>query len=504
MQAIRETPLEISKEEFQKIGYKLIDLIAEFVDNIREVPVTTGESPTQIKKLIGDNDFPEAGTSVTELFSKASGLLLKHSLFNGHPKFLGYITGSPAPIGALADMLAAIVNANMGANILSPMATAIEQQTIKWLASFIGVPTTYGGLMVSGGNMANFTAFLAARTAKLKSNIKEDGLKNAGDVVFYCSDATHTWIDKAAVLFGHGTRSIRWIKTGSDNKMNVDLLQDTIHADLEAGKTPFMVIGNAGAVGTGAVDDLSAIAIVCKNHNLWFHVDGAYGIPAAIVPELSYMFEGIRSADSIALDPHKWLYCPLEAGCVLVKDPQHLLDTYSSHPVYYNFGNSENEPVVNYYEYGFQNSRSFKALKVWMVLQQIGRKGYVQLIKDDIALSELFYSLAQQHNELEAVSRNLSITTLRYVPLKYSDASLNESDANYLNELNRLLLDELQQSGEMFLSNAVVGDKYCLRGCIVNFRTTEKDIYEMIEIIVREGRKMHIKLQAGQQQVPAP
>lgn len=489
MKKHRKTPIEISREDFTKIGYKLIDTVAGFIDTVNDKPVTTGESPKQIQVILGTASLPENGTAATELILKASDLLLNHSLLNGHPKFMGYITSSPAPIGALADLLAAAVNPNVGANILSPMATAIEKQTVKWLAEFIGVASTYSGLLVSGGNMANFTAFLAARTAKAPTGLKENGLVNGdGEMVLYCSKATHTWVDKAAALFGHGTKAVRWIPTDGANKMDNEILSQTIEADLKNGKKPFMVIGNAGDVSTGVVDDLSAIAAVCKKYDLWFHIDGAYGIPAAVIPELKNIFEGIHEADSIALDPHKWLYAPLEVGCTLVKNPQHLIDTYSSHPAYYNFDNNDEEPSFNYYEYGFQNSRGFRALKVWMALQQVGRSGYIKMISEDIGLSKLLFEKAAQHPELEAVTQNLSIATLRYVPSGFLQ---QEGRAAYLNMLNEKLLNELQQGGEVFLSNAIVSEKYCLRACIVNFRTSKNDIEEIIEIIVREGRKMH-------------
>lgn len=479
------SPLEIDKVEFKKTGYRLIDTLADFFGTIAEKPVTKGETPGQLQDLLGHSSLPEGGTPVPQLFTRATDLLINHSLFNGHPKFFGYITGSPAPIGALADMLATAVNPNVGANVLSPMATAIERQTIRWLAEFIGVSPSYGGILVSGGNMANFTAFLAARTAKGPKTLKESGLSgNPSEMVFYCSQATHTWIEKAAVLFGHGTKAIRWIPTLEGNKMNTDILAKTIEEDRKNGKQPFLVIGNAGDVSTGAVDDLAAIAAICKANDLWFHVDGAYGIPAAVIPAYQHLFNGIQEADSVALDPHKWLYAPLEAGCTLVKNPQHLIDTYSSHPVYYNFDSNAEEPIVNFYEYGFQNSRGFRALKVWMMLQQIGKSGYVELIGKDITLSQLMFEEARKHTELEAVSQSLSITTLRYVP-----AGSHTDD--YLNKLNEQLLNALQREGEVFLSNAVIDGKYCLRACLVNFRTTQEDIVETIEVIVRKGRQVH-------------
>tara|TARA_R110002050_G_scaffold223338_2_gene359158 strand:- start:13826 stop:15316 length:1491 start_codon:yes stop_codon:yes gene_type:complete len=489
----RETSLDINVSDFKKMGYQLIDTIANFLDTIEEYPVTKGESPLQLQNILGDATLPEHATSANEIVERATDLLLNHSLFNGHPKFMGYITSSPAPIGILADLLASAVNQNVGAQVLSPMATEIEKQTVKWLAQFIGVSPSYGGILVSGGNMANFTAFLAARTAIAKGNLKEDGLGyTSSKLIAYCSKTTHTWVEKAAILFGHGTKQTRWIPTDASNKMDSLILEQTIKNDLKEGYLPFLVVGTAGDVSTGVVDNLEEIALICKTYRLWFHVDGAYGAPAAIVPELKATFKGLKEADSIALDPHKWLYAPLEVGCTLVKNPQHLLDTYSSHPEYYSFDKDRKANALNFYEYGLQNSRGFRALKVWMALQQIGSKGYTKMINEDIQLSKFLFELADKHIELEAVSQNLSITTLRFIP---SDTDQNdENTKTYLNSLNETLLKSLEVGGEVFLSNAIVNEKYCLRSCIVNFRTTKKDIEEIIEILVKEGRSTHRKL----------
>ena len=487
----RENSIEISKTEFRKIGYELIDTISDFFDVISEKPVTTSKSPKELQKVLGNFSLPKNGLPAEKLISSTSKLLFDHSLFNGHPKFFGFITSSAAPIGVLADLLASSINANVGGQILSPMATEIEKQTTQWLAEFIGVSPNYGGILVSGGNMANFTAFLAARTAKAPKSIKEEGLSNSlKQLIVYCSKSTHTWVDKAAILFGHGTKSIRWIPTDASNKMDNHILEQTIKDDLKDGHQPFMVVGTAGDVSTGVIDNLEAIASICKAYDLWFHIDGAYGIPAAVIPELKELFIGVKEADSIALDPHKWLYSPLEAGCTLVKNPKHLIDTYSSHPEYYNFSLTEEGGSLNYFEYGLQNSRGFRALKVWLALQQIGSTGYAKLIREDIELSKYFYELAEKHQELEAVTQNLSITTLRYIPENFK--VMDEKKETYLNTLNEELLNVLQNGGELFLSNAIVLNKYCLRACIVNFRTTKKDIEECIEIIVKEGRKAHI------------
>jgi len=486
----RENSIEISKTEFRKMGYQLIDTISDFLDDISNQPVTTTKSIKELQQLLGNSSLPNKGVSADELLISTSKLLFDNSLLNGHPKFFGFITSSAAPIGALADLLAASVNPNVGGQILSPIATEIEKQTITWLAEFIGVSPSYGGVLVSGGNMANFTAFLAARTAKAPKSIKENGLSNTSkQLISYCSKSTHTWIDKAAILFGHGSNSIRWIPTDASNKMNIEILAQTIKEDITQGHQPFLVVGTAGDVSTGVVDNLEAIGTTCKAHDLWFHIDGAYGIPAAVIPELKDLFNGVEEADSIALDPHKWLYSPLEAGCTLVKNPKHLIDTYSSHPEYYNFSLTEEGGALNFFEYGLQNSRGFRALKVWLALQQIGRDGYVKLIREDISLSKYFAELAEQHSELEPVTQNLSIATLRYIPQNIEVKG--EKRAEYLNTLNEALVNGLQAGGELFLSNAIIDEKYCMRACIVNFRTTKKDIEECIEIIVKEGQKLH-------------
>lgn len=486
----RETPIQIPKAEFKKMGYQMVDAIAELLDSMEDRLVTTGESPEEIQKILGTEPLPVNGSNPSALLSRVTDILIQHSLFNGHPRFMGYITSSATPIGILADMLAAGINPNVGGNILSPIATAIERQTISWLAEFIGVDPSYGGILVSGGNMANFTGFLAGRNAKATKSFKEKGIDpNSGKMMFYCPKSTHTWIEKAAILFGHGTDAIRWIPTDAANKMQMDALETAIEDDLNKGNKPIMVIGTAGDVSTGAVDDLKATAAICKKYDLWFHVDGAYGIPAAVIPEIKPLFVGIEEANSIAMDPHKWLYSPLEAGCTLVKNPQHLLDTYSSRPEYYHFNSDLEDSTTNFYEYGLQNSRGFRALKVWLALQQVGRNGYREMIGEDIAIAKALYDQAAAHPELEAITHNLSIATFRYIPKELNFAGQDQEA--YLNKLNETLLDELQSGGEVFPSNAIVNGRYCLRCCIVNFRTSKQDVPEIIDIIVREGRRVH-------------
>jgi aromatic-L-amino-acid decarboxylase len=476
------TPLAISSNEFRAAGHQLVDRIADFLNSLSERPVTPAESPSKIREVLhAERSLPERGTGVPELLDHAADLLFEHSLFNAHPHFWGYVTSSAAPVGVLGDFLASAVNANCGAWLLAPMASEIEAQTIRWIAEMLNYPTDCGGLFVSGGNMANIVCFLAARAAKGGVDLRAKGVAGSR-LCAYCSAETHTWIQKAADIAGLGTDSVRWIPADKDLRMDGEALRARILEDISAGGKPFLVVGNAGTVGTGAVDRLGELAAVCREFDLWFHVDGAYGAPAVIDPESAPLFAGLGEADSMAVDPHKWLYAPLEAGCVLVRDIAKLRDAFSYHPAYYHFG----VEAINYFDLGPQNSRGFRALKVWLTLQQVGREGYVQMISDDIRLSRAMYERVMQHPELEALTQGLSITTFRYVP-----SDLNRADGNvgaYLNELNQALLTRLQQGGEAYISNAVIDGKYALRACIVNFRTRSQDVEALPELVVRLGK----------------
>jgi glutamate/tyrosine decarboxylase-like PLP-dependent enzyme len=489
----REAPLEIGRDQFRQIGHQLVDEIAEFFADLPQRPVTRAESPQAIRKLLGADKLPEQGTPANRLLAEAADLLFEHSLFNSHPRFWGYITAGAAPIGVLADFLAAAVNPNVGAASLSPMATEIEAQTIRWLADLISYPRNCGGLLVSGGNMANFVGFLVARQAKAAWNLKAEGLTGGNQrLVAYVSQETHTWIDKAADLFGLGANAVRWIPTNANQQMDMAALEQQIVADRASGCLPFLVVGTAGTTGTGAIDPLREMAAICRQYDLWFHVDGAYGAPAAVLPNASPDLLGLREADSIALDPHKWLYSPLEAGCVLVRNPQHLQTTFSHHPTYYNFAGNQEDPPINYHEFGLQNSRGFRALKVWLALRQVGRAGYIQMIGDDIALAKALAAELSLHSEVQVVTQSLSITTFRFVPGDLPNDP--PAVAAYLNTLNAELLNRLQKSGEAFVSNAVVEGNYLLRACIVNFRTTLADVQALAEIVLRFGRAVDAEI----------
>lgn len=487
----RSAPLEMTEEEFRALGHDLVDRVAHFLGGVRARPVTPAEPLEEVRAALhATRALPEQGTPAAALLQSAAGLLFEHSLLNGHPRFYGYITSSCAPIGMLAEFLAAAVNANVGAWKLSPMATEIEVQTIRWLAQFIGYPADCGGLLVSGGNMANLTCFLAARAAKTDWDVRTQGVAAGPLLRVYASRETHTWLQKAADLTGLGTQAIRWIDADAHQRIDLAALELQYTRDLAEGARPFLVVGSAGTVSTGAVDPLPALADFCRQRNLWFHVDGAYGAFAAATPAAPADLKGLVHADSVAVDPHKWLYAPLEAGCALVRNPEALRNAFSYHPAYYSFG----EEATNYFDIGPQNSRGFRALKVWLALQHAGAAQFREMIGEDIALARGLYELAGQHPDLEALTHNLSITTLRYVPPELRDLRGTAEAEAALDRLNQRLLNRIENSGYAFCSNAVVDGRYALRFCIVNFRTTLDDIETLPQWIAELGRQTYAEL----------
>ncbi|HKW03086.1 MAG TPA: aspartate aminotransferase family protein [Vicinamibacterales bacterium] len=482
----RSAPIDLAPDEFRALGRRLVDAIADWLGTMPSGRVTSGESVAEIRRVLASHRaLPESGEPAADVLADATTLLFEHSLFNGHPRFFGYITSSPAPIGALGDLLAGAINQNMGPFKLSPLATEIEAQTVRWIAELIGYPAGGDGLLVSGGNMANFVCFLAARAAKATWNIRAQGLAGQPRLRAYASSETHTWLQKAADMFGLGTDAIAWIPVDGRQRMNVAALEAQIDHDRARGDLPFLVVGTAGSVGTGAVDPLPEIAEICRARNLWFHADGAYGGLAAQVPGAPESLRAISLADSVAVDPHKWLYSPLEAGCVLVRRPDDLTRAFSYHPAYYHFTGDD---MINFVDRGPQNSRGFRALKVWLGLRQVGRSGAIGMIADDMRLSRHLDALARANPEFEALSQDLSIATFRYVPPALTAGAGTPAIDAKIDDINREILTRLEQSGEAFLSNAVVDGKFALRACIVNFRTSLADIEGLLPLIARIGR----------------
>ncbi|HEY8175623.1 MAG TPA: aspartate aminotransferase family protein [Gemmatimonadaceae bacterium] len=481
---MRNSPAELAPPVFRAIGHDLVDRIADFLATLPDKPVAPALTPREMHARLGTTDsVPERGEDAAAIAKHAVELVIGNSTFNGHPRFFGYITSSASPIGALADMLAASVNPNCGAWSLSPVASEIEKQSVHWIADLIGYPTACGGLLVSGGNMANMVCLIAAIRAQAGWDVRQLGVAGGQSLRVYASAEVHTWLQKGADVCGLGTNAVRSVPVDETLAMDAGALERMIAEDRKAGHRPAVVIGTAGSVSTGAIDPLPQLAALCKREKIWFHVDGAYGAPAAVLPDAPAALRAMSLADSVAVDPHKWLYAPIEAGCSLVRDPEKLRNAFSFHPPYYRFEGDAEDPPTNFYEWGPQNSRGFRALKVWMTIRQVGRDGYVRMIRDDIALTRELCDLVRKQKELEMLTYSLSITTFRYVGAK-------SRDEKYLNELNAAILEKLQKDGSVYPSNAVIGGRFAIRACIVNFRTQSADVRALVEATVAAGRAL--------------
>lgn len=435
-------------------------------------------------------EVPDAPMPAGELTEYLRRVTFDHSTFCGHPRFMAYITGAGTIPGAVADLLAAGLNQNVGGWILSPAATSIEQRLTRWFAAQMGLPAGAFGLMVSGGAMATFTALKAARDAAAGHEIRKAGL-GATKLAFYMSAEGHAVIERAADMLGMGTDAVRKIPVDAAYRMRVDALESAIAADVAAGVIPAAVVGTAGTVATGAIDPLRDIATVCKAHRAWFHVDGAYGALGVLAPQLRSMYSGLELADTIAFDPHKWLYTPHSGGCVIARDPQRLADSFAVRPTYVQQDKEHTGAGIDLGLMGPQFSRGFSALKVWVSLLAHGHAAYAKRIAHDVALCKYMASCVEAHPELELMADvTLSICCFRYRPAgPHADA--------YFDALNEKLMNELQVDGRAFCSNAVLGGRYVLRACIVNFRTEADDVDALLAAAVDIGRRLHREMAAG-------
>ena len=492
-----DTPaIDMPAEEFRVLGHRLVERIADFLAELPSRPAGAANTPEAVRALLGGAGLPEDGTDTAALLERATDMMFEKWRLNAHPRSWGYVIGTPAPIGMLGDFLAAAINHNAAAWGSAPIAAEIEAQTIRWVAELLGYPTDCGGLLTSGGNMANFVGFLTARRAIAARNdldVRSAGIGGGRRLCAYTSVETHTWVQKAADIAGIGTDAIRWIPTDGDQRIDTAVLKQRIAEDVAAGALPFIVIGSAGTVSTGAVDPLPELAAIAHEHGMWFHVDGAYGGLAVVSDLAPTDIRGLRQADSLAVDGHKWLFAPLEAGIALVRDRRAQFDTFSYRPPYYHFDKDAESDQFHYHEYGPQNSRAFRALKVWLILGQLGRRAYAEIVSRNIELSREMHRALDESGEVEAHTQGLSIATFRYVPGDLTPGGGGEADA-YLDTLNSALVTRIQHSGEAYVSNAVVGGRFLLRACITNFRTTGDDVRALPEIVQRLGAALDAEL----------
>ncbi len=475
------SPLVDDLGTFRELGHLAVDFAADYLETLRERPVFTPMTLDERQELL-TLDLSEEGIPPEELLTTLRDRLFTHPMGNGHPRFFGWVNSPPALPGILAEFLAATLNPSCAGG--DHAATYLEHSVIRWLMELIGFPQAKSmGLFVSGASMATLTCLAAARFWAAKEagwNVREQGLQTQSpELVLYLSEEGHGCIRKAAEMLGLGSNALHLIPTDQSFRMDVAALQAAIQADRAAGRQPFCVAASAGTVNTGAIDPLSLLAGVCADESLWLHVDGAYGAFGKVNPQVAPLFEGIERAQSIAIDPHKWLSVPVECGCALVSDKHLLRETFSLVPPYLQLEEGKgfaNLPWLS--EYGFQQTRGFRALKVWMVLQTTGRQGLVQRIQRHMTLAQHLAGLIDAAPDFERVAPvTLSIVCFRYIPPEL------QGDETSIEQMNRALVPLLQQAGEAFLTSTVLRSQFALRACVLHDATTSEDLTILLESI---------------------
>lgn len=465
-----------TEEEIRRVGYCVVDMIAEYLTQLPDGPVFRPCPDEQIERF-ASVPLPRDAQEADSLLNEFREDVLTYPFGNGHPRFFGWVNSPPAVIGIFAEALAATMNPSVAGG--NHAAVYVEHQVLRWFKDLIGFPVEgSAGLLVSGGSMAHLTGLTVARHVKLPG-VRQEGMQQRAErAVAYMSAEGHTCIRKSLELLGFGSENVRLIPVDDRLRLRVDDLEQAIRDDLRNDAIPVVAAASAGTASTGTIDPLAEIRDVCRQHGVWFHVDAAYGGPAILSSRYRDELAALRDADSLVLDPHKWLSVPVEAGLSLVRDGAAMRDAFSLVPPYIRTeGNSSGVLGPPWFsEFGFQQTRGFRALKVWMALKFIGADGYAQQVERDLSLAQRLADRVRTSDVLElAMEPSLSIVCFRAAP----PLRMNESDA--LDEFNQRLLETVQLGGTAFVSSTRMSGAFWLRACVINHRTSEADIDLLVD-----------------------
>ncbi|MEY4583403.1 MAG: hypothetical protein RL701_8106 [Pseudomonadota bacterium] len=478
---------ELDADEFRRLGHLAVELAAEHMFGMRERPVFTPMSSGE-RAAIVNIDLPAAGIAPQRVLEFVRDHVMPHPMGNGHPRFFGWASPAPSSMGVITDLLAAAMNPSCAGG--DHAAIYVERCAMRWLMELIGYPVADSyGMLVSGGSMASLTCLAAARQRALTRagwDVRTKGLAGGPQLVMYISDQSHSCLFKVAELMGLGSGQVRVIATDADYRMDVPALRAAMAEDRAAGLQALCVCANAGTMNTGAIDPLRELAALCASEDVWFHVDAAVGGLAALdvsLPELS----GLASADSVTLDPHKWLGVPAECGALLVRDGQLLRDTFSHVPEYLRIdpGKGFGGATPWFSEHGFQQTRGFRALKLWATLLHLGRDGIRVRIEQHRALARALALHVSAEPHLELLSQpELSIVCFRY------NAIPNPTE-DRLRAFNRALVAQLQTEGEVFLTGTELKKHYALRVSIMHHATRATDVSAMLQTVLNTGARLN-------------
>ena len=469
-----------SWEELRTLGHQMVDEMLSYLETVGERPVWQ-PIPAEVKQTFAD-PIPREGIGAEATYAEFKRNVLPFPLGNIHPRFWSWVCGTGTPGSMLAEMLAAAMNSNVHGGEQSPI--YIEQQVISWMKQALGFAPEASGVLVDGGSMANFVGLAVARDAKAGFNAKMKGLASGPPLVVYCSSETHSSVQKAVQILGLGSEGLRYVKCDRDFRIDMNALRDAVAADRKQGRRPVCVIGNAGTVNSGAIDDLDALASFCREEDLWFHVDGAFGLLAALSPSLRPLLRGMELGDSLAFDLHKWMYMPYDVGCVLVRSPEKHREAFSYSAAYLDpHQRGLTAGPISFSQYGLELSRGFRALKVWFSLKEHGLDSFAEMIEQNVEQSKYLAELVKAEPELEL----LAPVPLNVVCFRFRGSLQNEIQ---LAGVNREIVLQLQEAGTAAPSTTVIAEKFAIRVANVNHRSTRADFELLVREVLRIGRAL--------------
>ena len=463
-------------KEFRNVGHQVVDFLAGYLEDIEGKRVFPDVEPRRVNELFAES-LPQDPSSTESVLKELEAKLFPYCTHVGHPGYMGLITPSPNPVGVLADFICSAINQNVGAYSIGPSAVAMERRVVRWLTDLCGYGPKAGGNLTSGGMMANFIGLKVGRDAVTRDRAQHDGVRDRWAV--YASEERHVSIDKAVDCIGLGRNALRPVPTGTNFQVRIDALEAAIEQDRRNGTRPMCIVGVFGTTNTGAVDDVRQLRRVADREGMWLHVDAAYGGGMLLSHEWPMRDRGLELADSITIDPHKWFFAPLDAGAVLVRDQDRLTASFGIKPSYLTDELDQSNERYQYYVHGFEQSRRFRSLKVWMSFKRYGVHQIGEWIDNNVRQAKHLYELAEKHPDFESASSPpMSAICIRF---RGTDA-----DERQFKTLHAEVAQRIEQSGHFWISTTELKGKTWFRINPVNFRTRKEHMEELFRLLERE------------------
>lgn len=467
---MRHKTSDMPPEEFRKFGHELIDWIADYLENVEDNPVLAQINHGDVKEKLPTSP-PLKGENMSEVFDDINKIIMPGMTHWNHPNFMSYFNSTASGPGILGDILSSALNTNAMIWKTSPSSTELEEVVLNWFKQMLQLPKKFFGIIYDLASMSSMHAIAAAREEAKQKYDNYDITK----LRIYCSEHAHSSIEKAAITLGLTLEPVVKIKTDEQFRMIPRILDEVIQNDVDLGFQPFCVIATVGTTSTTSIDPVDEIVKISQKYNLWLHVDAAHAGSAAIVPEIRPILSGVEDADSIVINPHKWLFVPIDLSVLYTSKPEILKQAFSIVPEY--LKTDEGSEVINYMDYGIQLGRKFRSLKLWFLIRYFGVEGLQNIIREHLRLGELFADFIDRNDSFERLAPTpLSTICFRAIPEKES----NESE---INKFNKLLMDEINNSGKLFLSHTKLNDKFTIRLSISGIRTKEKHVLNAWKLI---------------------